>query len=293
MALKKHSYPVTFTHAVTDALAGGPLTVHTGLDAAAWAYSVNVQTFPTYKGEVVQILSVFIDNLTIQGTCHSYDDVERIYKYFWTYTQVASQGRTRGAEVGETAYNQEPMTMQYAHRSWAFKLMPIAMPGFRYGRDVVAPQWRVQAHIVDDGGDVEYLKNSVAQHVIDEANQGDFSLQGQIGYVADNPFSEPFVDGKGKFDPSQTADAFGHLADWYNSLIPSYLQHDFGTLTGDLGSKPAFGNWGPQYSDKSTKDQKKRVDQLVRADAKQRDTGNALGTGGTIAIDSMGELTGG
>lgn len=284
MSAKNYSYPVIFTHSATDALAGGSLTVRTGLDAAAWSYNANVQTFPTYKGEVVQILSVFIDNLTIQGTCHSYDDMESIYKYFWTYAQVASQGRRGGSNVGDTSYNQEPMTMQYAHRSWALKIMPIAMPGFRYGRDVVAPQWRIQAHVVDDGSDIEYLKNSVVDHVIDEANEGDFALQGQIGYVADNPFSAPFIDGKDKFDPSQTADSFGHMADWYNSLIPSYLEHDFGTITGDMGSKPAFGNWGPQYKDEGTKDQKKRVDQLRQSAAKTGGDTLDLPMGGTLAL---------
>src|SRR5687768_5528619 len=32
-----------------------------------WTYNLNTQTYPTYAGEVIQVLSVNIDKLTIQG----------------------------------------------------------------------------------------------------------------------------------------------------------------------------------------------------------------------------------
>jgi hypothetical protein len=45
----------------------GPyLTVDTGLDEASWSYNLNTVAFPTYGGEVVQILSCNVGELTFK-----------------------------------------------------------------------------------------------------------------------------------------------------------------------------------------------------------------------------------
>src|ERR1700756_3668718 len=88
------------------------LYVQTGADNINWTYTLNTQRYPTYGGEVVQILSCFIDTLTITGTLpriqsrdqgapRSDAGMEDIYQYFLQYMQIASQG---GA--GTTAYSE-------------------------------------------------------------------------------------------------------------------------------------------------------------------------------------------
>lgn len=57
----------------------GYLRVNTGADRMAWGYSLNTAVYPTYAGEVVQILSCYIDNLEITGSIQTYADLEEIY----------------------------------------------------------------------------------------------------------------------------------------------------------------------------------------------------------------------
>ena len=71
---------------------GVPLVVTTGLDEIAWAYALNTATFPTYGGEVVQILSVYIDDMEVEGTVRTYAEAEAIYSFFMKYFTIATQG---------------------------------------------------------------------------------------------------------------------------------------------------------------------------------------------------------
>src|SRR5271170_2407716 len=71
---------------------GVPLVITTGLDEVGWAYALNIATFPTYGGEVVQILSVYIDDMEAEGTVRTYEEAEAIYTFFMKYFTVATQG---------------------------------------------------------------------------------------------------------------------------------------------------------------------------------------------------------
>src|ERR1019366_7215700 len=149
---------VYFTHPVHQpGISIGDLEIDTGIDDADWAYGLNTVTFPTYGGEVVQILSVYIDDLTLHGTLSTYRQMEAIYKYFARYIQIASQGTKSVPGIGDSisgsAYNLWPITFSYPERNWFFKIIPLAVPGFRYGRDVVTPTWQIKAHVVDDSPD--------------------------------------------------------------------------------------------------------------------------------------------
>lgn len=241
---------------------GNPLIVRTGADAIKWSYTLNTASWPTYAGEVVQILSVAIDDVTIIGTLHSYEEMENIYSYFLEYIQIASQGKGADPKAGTTAYNQLPMTMRYPARNWTMRVIPKTLPGFRKGRDVVAPQWRVQAHIVDDYADVEELKNLVLEGVSVQGE--DFELTGEIGYNPHNPWSDPFPENKGRvdFDPDKTREVWNHYGDYFSKIIPSWLENDFSSITSQFGAKPAFlQGWGRgSSSEDGTPEQEQRAE---------------------------------
>jgi hypothetical protein len=44
----------------------------TGLERVAWGYTLNTANFPTYAGEVVQILSCYVEDLEITGVVQTY-----------------------------------------------------------------------------------------------------------------------------------------------------------------------------------------------------------------------------
>jgi hypothetical protein len=221
----------------------GSITVDTGADEIGWAYNLNTANFPTFGGEVVQILSVYIDDLLVKGTIRTYTDMEEIYNFFASYMLIATQG-----SKGVGSYDQTPMTMTYSPRQWTFSIQPIGTPGFTYDRETVAPQWQLQAHIVDNTPDVEALKDMVVTQVLNGEDNQNFALSGIIspdsGDPANNPFSAPGTTQGNTFKPlteAQTQEDIGKYADYYNSLIPSYMKGDYESVFSEIGSKPAFG----------------------------------------------------
>lgn len=204
------------------------LQVNTGMDDIEWGYNLNTQTYPTYGGEVVQILSAFTDNITINGTVRAYWKIEEIYGWFLTYMQIATQGRP-GSGVN---YTQDPVTLTYPERNWTWLIHPLSLPGFRYGREVVTPTWSLQAAVKEDPKEVQRLNLIAAQEGIQKVSPG-------IGFREDNPFSDPFA-GQKDLDTKDLNAFYERSADYFSSLIPKYMKGDYESLLGEVGSKPAF-----------------------------------------------------
>jgi hypothetical protein len=224
---------------------GEPLIVVTGADEIAWSYALNVAEFPTYGGEVVQILSVYIDDVTVEGTVRQYSEAEEIYEFFMQYFTIATQG---SSAASADKYSQVPMIMEYAHRGWRFEIQPLEAPGFMYSLETVTPKWQLKAHMVDKTPDVSKLQNLVVQELV---NKEKFNLKGTIspesGDPAQNPFIAPgtflgdkFVEATAK----QAAEGVTKIGDYYNSLLPSYLNDTFFQDETAVGAKPNFGNEG-------------------------------------------------
>ena len=232
-----------FSHELVNG--GEPLVVTTGADEIAWAYALNVAEFPTYGGEVVQILSVYIDDVMIEGTARQYVDVEEIYSFFINYFTIATQGSTAASA---DKYSQVPMIMEYAHRGWRFEIQPLEAPGFTYATETVAPKWQMKAHVVDKTPDMSKLQNLVVQELV---NKEQFSLKGIISPESSDPAQNPFI-APGTFlgdkfvesTAKQAAEGVTKIGDYYNSLLPSYLNHTFFQTETAVGAKPNFGNEG-------------------------------------------------
>lgn len=222
---------------------GEPLIVTTGIDEISWAYALNVAEFPTYGGEVVQILSLYIDDVFIEGTTRQYADIEEIYKFFMQYFTIATQG---SSAASADKYSQIPMIMEYAHRGWRFEIQPLSAPGFTYSTKTVSPKWQMKAHVVDKTPDVSKLQDLITKELI---NKEQFSLKGVIspesGDPAQNPFIAPGTFAGDKFIEStakQAAEGVTKIGDYYNSLLPSYLNDTFFQTETAVGAKPNFGN---------------------------------------------------
>jgi hypothetical protein len=246
---------ILFQHELVNG--GAPLVVVTGADEIAWAYALNVAEFPTYGGEVVQILSVYIDDMTIEGTLRQYSEAEAIYSFFMEYFTVASQG---SSAASADKYTQVPMIMEYAHRGWRFEIQPLEAPGFTYATETVAPKWQMKAHVVDKSPDVSKLQELIVQELeVGNTEQvggktvsSEFlSLKGTISPKSGNPAQNPFI-APGTFQgdtfveatAKQAAEGAVKIGDYYNSLLPSYLNDtEFQALTA-LGAKPNFANSG-------------------------------------------------
>lgn len=231
-----------------------PLVVDTGVNEITWSYNLNVQTYPTYAGEVVQILSAFIDNISVIGDIRTYTDMERIYGWFLDYIQIATQG----ADPGGLSYQEDPVTMVYAERNWTIDIHPISLPGFRMATDVVVPQWQVQAAVAKQpAGDDLIMVSTIAQaEAILGKDTGFLTLSGNIGFDESNPFSDPAARPANTDGAMPTLNQeFTALSDWYNSLVPAYLQKDFTSILGaaQSASGPAVSTTDSTTDSKTTK----------------------------------------
>lgn len=170
---------VRFTHPSLDT----DLVIETGANEITWGYNLNTVSYPTYAGEVVQVLSVNIDDLEIVGEVKSYTKMEEIFRWFLLYMQKATQGN------GGDAYIEYPVKMEYPHRGWTMFIKPKSLPALRYGRDVVIPSWQVSAHVEDPDPEQRTL-------AIDHAINGDVEnwkarVSANIGFRQASPFSDP------------------------------------------------------------------------------------------------------
>jgi hypothetical protein len=225
------------------------LHIGTGVDEVTWGYALNTMAYPTYGGEVVQILSCFIDDLEIVGTTHNYAKQEQIYSYFAYYLQIATQGRAQNKNPGVNSYNQEPMIFTYPERDWQFEIIVKGLPGFRQGTEVVAPAWRIQAHIVDHSQDVDRLKDFTKSTLLDrllKKDGGQFDLEGRIGFQASNPFSSPGSIFGDSFDPTYTREAWRKESDRFSEVINGYLDADLDEVYDTLASRPSYGTNGAE-----------------------------------------------
>ncbi len=214
---------LTFSHKAIDR----DLTIQTGANSIQWGYGLNTQTMPTYGGEVVQVLSAFVDDITIQGDLKTYKKLEQIYKWFLEYIQIATQSNQ---------FDEHPVHMYYPERSWHLKIKPMNMPGFREATDVTAPQYQIVANVTEGDPAME-------KYTMEEAKNKNFdfsNITAGIGWDDDNPFTDFYAQGS-NYDLQQVT---GRITDWYQNLIPSYLNHNFDDLfkTGFFGSKPLLDN---------------------------------------------------
>lgn len=249
-----------FTHKHTSK-ALGDLVIKTGANSIEWGYGLNTQVIPTYGGEVVQILSTYVDDLSIEGEVRTYAEGERIYKWFLHYMQTATQGQ----QPNSVRFQETPVVMSYPERGWRLKLRPHTLPGFRQGTEVVAPAWQLQAAVVEEDPKMNALTMAEA------TKRGfDFStLHGGIGYDEDNPFTD--AGAKDAYDPKEFT---GKITDFYQNLIPSYLEGDL-----DVLFKNDFLGSGPTQEDTKKSDKDKDGGKKTETNEKtpSRDVIKALG----------------
>lgn len=229
------STELIFSHPAVDAKLG-KLVVPIKPDQITWSYNLVTASYPTYGGEVVQILAMNVGDMTVAGTLRSYKQMESVYKWFYMYMQFATQGRGDSS----ISYDMRPVEMTYLERGWKFDIMPYQLPGFKYGRDVVAPVWRVQAAVVEASEDFKNVALSDSQFN-GIAAEGDFdpfgSVTAGIGYDDQNPWSQPYDATDAIWDSKKKK-----LVDDYQGMLAAW-QNNKDDITHELSpdwSKPKF-----------------------------------------------------
>jgi hypothetical protein len=209
------------------------LVLYVKPDQMVWSYGLNTANFPTYGGEVVQILSMFVEDMSISGTVVSYSELENIYSWFVNYMHIASQGDQQ--EGKSSSYDSRPVHLWYPHRNWHFDIYPKSLPNFKYGRDVVAPTWQLQAAVSEfpDSFQDSVLSEKEFIGVAKEGNFDPFgTVTADIGFTQDSKWSgmtKKQLDGKEDTDQAKkTADEFGgFLKTWLDENKYDALNADY------------------------------------------------------------------
>lgn len=199
-------------------------------DGLEWSYGLNTANFPTYGGEVVQILSAYFDDITVTGMVRTVAEVEEIYSYFIDYMQIATQGKSLSTKSDQ--YDTRPIIMSYPHRGWNFQIQPKALPGFEIGRDIVAPTWQLVAAIQEP--DTEFVASFLDLQANSDRALELFGKAVLTNFPdpTNNPFSDPLARAAAKTKKSD-------LANDFNGLLSSYLDGTFDELSANY-SKPTF-----------------------------------------------------
>jgi len=114
------------------------LELYTGMDEIEWEYGLNINAIPTYGGEVIQILSAFVDGCTIKGTTSSNPQLKMIVDWFRKYMEIAGLG----------GRSETPVMFSYPARGWKLPLWIKTTPRLEYRFDLIAAPWEITAQVL-------------------------------------------------------------------------------------------------------------------------------------------------
>jgi hypothetical protein len=133
-------------------------------------------------------------------------------EFFREYFATQAQG---GDAQNPGRFQQTPMTVVYDvgdfldQREWL--ITPTNFPSFRRSNEQFAPEWRIEAQVVqaDRNIQVEQKQDALAR------------LQDSIGYKVKNPFSDPLAD-----PASAISDVTQQIVSQFRAILPYITQGD-------------------------------------------------------------------
>lgn len=204
----------------------GMLPIRFAPTSVEWTFNLVTNTVPTYAGEVVQVLAINFDRLSIEGQfgkegphgavlkdgklsrrpSSELRDFEskgtyaigltQMTEFFQRYFAVASQGHD--AKV-EGHYDQTPMTLRYdgasdigveLGREETWQVYPVSFPSYQRSLENFAPKWRVECEVFEAP---ESIKAVTQKDIITQLSGTDANaFRPGVGYRPFNPFSDPF-----------------------------------------------------------------------------------------------------
>lgn len=234
-----------------------------------WSYNLITHVEDTYEGRVVQLLSINIDSLTIEGQLGvegaygkklasggrlvdrnehehfeftgKYTGLHGMVEFFRIYFAVMSQGN----DESSGQYRQIPMILSYniddgdlptASRHWP-QIIPMGFPSFRRSWDNFAPMWQVKAYVVEADRTIQNTQRQAALR----------RLQDGIGFRPGNPFIDPAADPATHGD---LIDRAQNLVKGWQKLLPTYSTAALQELIWNDVSRPNFKDALPSNAEK-------------------------------------------
>lgn len=241
-------------------------SLHLRLDpnSISWQYNLNTNIVDTIGGQVVQVLSVNIDSLVIEGQFGKegvfglkrghvgqrtrrgdtmpFDGLmpkdkdeqwgDKSGQFGVGLTQMTEFFRNyfaRSTQGGDSQapgrYQYLPMKVSYAPaRQW--EVIPVSFPSYRRSIENFAPEWKVEFEVLTSDAEVQRVAYKTA---MDRLVDG-------IGYKAKNPFSDPLAD---DIDPSQAGQILDQIASNFRDMVPGFTRGELENMIWQGISVPA------------------------------------------------------
>lgn len=252
----------------------GDLVVRLAPTDVQWSYQLNTSVQNTYGGQVVQVLSVAFDKLTITGkfgkegphgvkkengryvrrtssdwnTKYTYGvGLIQMTEWFKEYFQLASQG-----EKGSGSYNEKPVSVTYqggigkipvdeGKSEIKWQVYPVSFPSYKRSNEDFAPEWRIECEVYEAPGAIKSLEKDTA---IDRLKRASL-------YTPMNKYSDPIAQFLPESYQSKNAavrnklidDALARASerldatiDFYTEMIPALDIEDIRYLLNQGGS---------------------------------------------------------
>ena len=176
-----------------------------------WDYTLKTNVIDTYGGQVIQVLGVSIENMTIQGFFGeegmwgietnddgtfkvdggSRFDTSDVYKWqegpfmngLFQFSQWFKEYFYRITQLGNfsTAF----MQFDYPHMGWKWLIRPLELPRVRFANNELAPQWQLNCDFIED------LQRTFTGTVNETAKTALSKLKDGVGFMEFISWSEP------------------------------------------------------------------------------------------------------
>jgi hypothetical protein len=189
------------------------ITLYLSPNNVTWRYQLRTNVIDTYGGQVVQILGVSIEDLTIRGYFGNEgmwgfeNDEKGNYssRYengdYKKWKQVDGEslslrnGMVQLSEWFKTYFyhvtqagnfEKDNMIFSYPHLNWLWKIRPIDFPRVRFANNELMPQWELKCDFIEDLQNYAFL-----QQVTESAKKALTRFRDNIGWSEFIEWSQP------------------------------------------------------------------------------------------------------
>lgn len=181
------------------------ITLYLSPNNVTWRYQLRTNTIDTYGGQVIQILGVSIEDLTIRGYfggegMWGFDD-KNVSRYensdYKDWQEVGPSLRNGMVQFSEWFksyfynitqagnFQKDNMVFHYPHLNWHWRIRPLEFPRVRFANDELVPQWEIKCDFIED------IQNYFIQEVTESAKKALTRFRDNVGWSEFIEWSQP------------------------------------------------------------------------------------------------------
>jgi hypothetical protein len=192
----------------TEVMRLGSFAFRVNPNSVRWAYRMNISQTDTKGGRVFQLLSCYIDSITVEGEFSGgYDEMRRFEKFF--INAVSGQ-----SEFGTT------QMLKYSKRGWNFPVYLKSFPEFKYSLGTVVPAYSITLVPKDAAAGKLVTATKVAE----------------LAKLADGVSWKKSIYNSPELDPQGTAKLYAEISGEYSAANAGLVSSAMASAGTEVGS---------------------------------------------------------